>query len=155
VDVKTARNYSPARRDRTKSGFTLSEVMIAMVLISIMCLSVFGALQSTSRLALNTAIRSEAHRLMQAEAERLISVDFGSFGSSADQTITSSVKAIFGPNKDAQFALPANNANGRVSFTRRVIEVSSTSSSKTLRVEVQWTWQGHTSLISTPLFRSQ
>ncbi len=137
-------------------GFTLGEVMITLCLTAMMCVAAFTGLATISRLTMAVAIRSEADRLVQAEAERLTSVDFTSFvESSADETITASLKTSFLSGNQAQFAYPATSNSGRVTFTRRVAAVASTSTTKTLRVEVQWTWQGRPSLISTVLFRSQ
>lgn len=137
------------------AGFTLAEVIITMFLISMMCLSVFAAMQQITKATLALAIRSEGYRLMQSEAERLLSIDYTSFTSSGNQTITSAVKTTYTPSSDAALSLPADNALGRATFTRRVVAVSNTATSKTLRVEVEWTWQGHSNLISTPLFRTQ
>ena len=126
-----------------------------MFLISMMCLSVFAAMQQITKATLALAVRSEAYRLMQAEAERLLSVDYNSFTASGNQTLTSAVKTTYTPTNDAALTLPADNALGRATFTRRVVSAGSTATSKTLRVEVEWTWQGHANLISTPLYRTQ
>jgi Tfp pilus assembly protein FimT len=138
------------------AGFTLGEVMITLCLTALMCVAAFTGLGTISRLTMAVAIRSEADRLMQAESERLTSVDFNSFvASSSDQTITGSLKTSFLSGNQAQFAYPATGSSGRVTFTRRAVEVASTSTTRTLRVEVQWTWQDRPSLISTVLLRSQ
>jgi prepilin-type N-terminal cleavage/methylation domain-containing protein len=137
-------------------GFTLPEVMITMFLISMMCLAVFSGLQQITKAALAVAIRSEAYHLMQAEAERLLDGDYASFAATTtDQTITSSVKTSYTPSTTPALATSADNGVGRSTFTRRVVLVSSTTTSKTLRVEVQWTWQGRPYLVSTQLFRTQ
>lgn len=135
-------------------AFSLPEVMVAIVVISMVCLTVFSGLYLVSRMALNNAVRSEGFRIMQAEAERLTSIDFFSLGAVSDQTIQSCVKTGFRPGREAQFQYPSDNS-GRVTYTRRVVEVASSSSSKSLRVEVQWTWQSKTTLISVPILRYQ
>lgn len=158
IDVKTGSSSDSSvqnTRARKRDGaFSLPEVMVAIVLISMVCLSVFSGLYLISKLALNNAVRSEGFRLMQAEAEYLTSADFSTFGPVADQTITSCVKTTFRPGREAQFEYPTDAA-GRVVYTRRVVNVASTPTRKNLRVEVQWTWQGKTSLISVPVMRYQ
>lgn len=147
---------APARKNASpKSGFTLAEVMIALLLISAMCLSVFSGLHMISKWTLHTAIRSEAHRLMQAKAEELLAGTYAGFTAQANEAVTSSIKTTFNAGTQAQFAYPANNSGTRVSFTRRVVGVASTTTSQTLRIEVSWAWQGQSYLISCPLFRSQ
>lgn len=142
------------------AGFTLPEVMITMFFISVMCLGTFVGLQQVTLAMMNVAIRDEAYHLMQAEAERLTATDYGSASATAsDQSITSSVKSSFIRFRDGavpQFTITTDNDPGRITFTRRVVQVSSTSTSKTLRVEVQWTWPtgGRTNLISCPVFRT-
>ncbi len=146
------------RRGKTTqklAAFTLMEVMITMFLMSVLCLGVFVGMQQVTKAMMNVAIRDEAYHLMQAEAERLLSSDYTSFNASAAQTITSAVKTTILPNSVAQFGFTGDNAIGRVTFTRQVVAVASTSSSKTLRVQVQWTWQGRTNTVSVPLFRNQ
>jgi len=124
-------------------------------LISMMCLGVFAGLQQITFSMMNVAIRDEAYHLMQAEAERLLSTDFGSANATAtDQTITSSVKTSYMPTTLAQFAIASDNNLGRITFARRVVSVSSSFSAKTLRVEVEWTWKGRSNLISTPIYRT-
>lgn len=142
--------------NKRRAGFTLGEVMITLCLTAMMCVAAFTGLGTVTRLTMAVAIRSEADRLMQAEAERLTSVDFASFvASSSDEAITGCLKTSFQSGNQAQFDYPATSNSGRVTFARRVVEVASTSTTKTLRVEVQWTWQDRPSLISTLLFRSQ
>ncbi len=138
-----------------RAGFTLLEVMVAVFLGAVICLGIFSGLQTASRLSLGVAIRSEAYHLLQAEAERLTWVTFDSFASSPDETITACLRTSFVPGRETQFSYPATGAAGRVAFTRRVVDVASTGTTRTLRVEVQWTWQGRTSLISTLLYRAQ
>lgn len=141
-------------RGRRPAAFTLPEVMIALVLVSALCLSTFVGMRLVSNLAMTTAIRSEAHRLMQAEAERLMSVGYGSFVASSAVNIPAVLKTTFRPGTEARLA-PAPGTAGRVTFVRRVVEVASTSTTRTLRVEVQWTWLGKTTVISVRVFRSQ
>jgi Tfp pilus assembly protein PilV len=140
---------------RQRAGFTLAEVMITLCLTAMMCLAVFAGLQTISRLGLESAVRTEAYRLLQSEAERLTSVDYSSFVSSGNQTIPSSFKTSFLAGNQAQFAYPASGTTGRITFTRSVTDVTSTSTSKTLQVQVQWTWQGQSHVISLPVFRAQ
>lgn len=120
-----------------------------------MCLSAFAGLQLISRLTLDIAARSEAQRVLQTEAERLNAADFSSFVASDAVTITSCLKTTFRAGSQAQFALSSDHAAGRVTFTRRVVEVSSTSTSRTLRVDVTWTTQGTSHTDSVLLFRAQ
>ncbi|MBC7367826.1 MAG: hypothetical protein H7343_13615, partial [Undibacterium sp.] len=88
-------------------------------------------------------------------AERLASGTFAVFAASTDQEIIGCLKTSFLPGSAPRFTYPATGNGGRVAFTRRVVETASTATSRTLRVEVQWTWQSRTSLIATPLFRTQ
>lgn len=141
-------------RPSTRAGFTLVEVMVTVTLVSFLCASAFAGLNLLSRTAMRTAVRSEAYRLMQDKAEQLMAADYTGFTSSSDQTITSSIKTSSVPGTETQFQYPSAGTRGRVTFTRKVVDVSSTSTSKTLRVEVRWTWQGATTTISTPLFRA-
>lgn len=142
------------QHNRNNDGFSLGEVMIALFCISLLCLGIFAALQQISGTMMAIAIRDEAYHLMQAKAEQLLSGDYADFTASADESITSAVKTNFHASTAAALALPANNANGRITFTRRVIQVSSTTSSRTLEVEVDWTWGGRSASVSTPLFRT-
>lgn len=151
--ASSVRVLTPVRRRANQKAFSLVEVLVTMVLITLMCASVFPGLQLITTSAMNTAIRGEAHRLMQDEAERLISVGYASFTTSDEQTITSSIKTTFGPDKSSQFQYPSNQA-GRVTFKRRVVAVADTSTTRTLRVEVEWTWRGKKTVISMPIFRS-
>ncbi|HVU34332.1 MAG TPA: prepilin-type N-terminal cleavage/methylation domain-containing protein [Opitutaceae bacterium] len=149
----------PSRRKKKAAGFTLVEVMITMFLISMMCLSVFAALQQITKNALSVALRDEAYHLMQAQAEQLLEGTYADFvPTTADQTINSSVKTSYLPsfvNSLTQLSTnQAANLAGRISYTRRVVSVASDSSSTTLRVEVSWTWQGRPELVSTLLYRS-
>lgn len=141
------------------TGFTLPEVMITMFFISVMCLGVFVGLQQITFAMMSVAIRDEAHHLMQAEAERLIASDYTSATATAsDQTITSSVKTSYmrlNPTVAPALIVPTDNDPGRITFTRRVVAVASTASSKTLQVEVEWTWRGRANKISTPILRTQ
>lgn len=142
-------------RRRARAGFSVPEVLIAMVLITLMSAGIFAGLQLVTRAALTSAIRTEAHRLLQAEAEKLLAVGYTNFVASADQPITSSVRTSFGRDKSNQFDYPAPLPKEQaVKFTRRVVLVSSTASSRTLRVEVEWTWLGKKAVISTPLLRT-
>lgn len=138
---------------RGSAAFTLVEVMIALTLVSMLCMSAFAGMRLISNLALTNSIRTEAHRLLQQKAESLTSGSFSSFAASSDETITSVLKTTFAPGKEDQFT-PMAGSGGRVSFTRRVVAVASTTTTRTLRVEVQWTWQRHAYAISTQLFRS-
>ncbi len=146
---------------RTKSckkqdgGFTLAEVMVAMILIALMCLSVLTGLQSITKMTMGVAIRSEAYRVMQAEAERLMQADYGSFQAASEQATVSCFKTTFLPGKQQSLEYPASGPGGRVSFKRSVVEVASTGTTRTLRVQVKWDWQGRTNLVSTLLFRAQ
>lgn len=137
------------------AGFTLSEVMVTMFLISMMCLGIFAGLQQISRAMMAIAIRDEGYHLLQAKAEQLLGGTYASFAASSDQSITSEVKTSFNPSTTAALTLPSDNAAGRITFTRRVVAVAASDTSKTLRVEVQWAWQGRTTVISSPLFRTQ
>ena len=146
----------PGKATRKNAGFTLVEVMVTMLLISILCLGVFAGMQQITKTAMAVAIRNEAYHLMQADAEQLLSGDYSSFvPTNADETITSAVKTSYMPSTAAQFAFTADNPLGRTTFTRRVVSVASSDTSRTLRVEVQWSWQGQTNLISTVLYRIQ
>jgi prepilin-type N-terminal cleavage/methylation domain-containing protein len=80
-----------------QAAFTLPEVMITMLLISMMCLGTFAGMQQVSKAMTAVAIRSEAHRVLQAEAERLLSTEYTSFSPSAEQTVSSSFKPSFIP----------------------------------------------------------
>lgn len=144
-----------SNRRSSVEGFTLVEVIISMVLISVMCLSVFVGLNQMTKNAMAVALRNEAYHLMQAEAERLLQGDYFAFDVVPAATIQSSVKTTYAPSALAKFALGADNAAGRVTFTRRVVSLASTASSKTLQVEVEWTWQGRPNAIATPLYRTQ
>ncbi len=138
----------------TNSAFTLVEVMIALVLVSMMCASTFAGIQLVSRMAVSSAVRSEAHRIMQAEAERLTSVGYSDFTPSGDQSVVSSLKTTFSPGNQAALEYPPAGTAGRVTFTKRVVNVSTSTTTRTLRVEVQWTWQGKVTVISTPVMRA-
>lgn len=133
------------RRVRNRvSGFSLVEVVVSMVLVSTLCVSIFASINLISKLAMNSAIQTEAYRLAQAEAERLESVGFGSAKAEPDETIVSSLKTSTRRSSEAQFGYSPTNALGRVAFVRRVKDIGSTSSMKTLQVEVEWTWLGKT-----------
>jgi hypothetical protein len=129
-----------------------------------MCLGVFAGLQQITKAMLSVAARDEAYNLMQAECERLLASDYGSFSATAaDQTITSSLKTSYvsykptGTGSVPALQLTGDNNVGRVSFTRRVVQVSSTGSSRTLRVEVEWRIgaKERFNRVSTVLFRTQ
>lgn len=140
---------------RKNAGFTLMEVMVSMFLMSLLCLGIFASMQQVTKAMMAVALRDEAYHLMQAEAERLLCSDYSSFVSSSDQTITSALKTSYFPDSGTPALQTSSDNNvGRVTFTRRVVDVSSTSSSKTLRVEVQWTWDGRTATVSVPLYRT-
>ncbi|PTX91387.1 prepilin-type N-terminal cleavage/methylation domain-containing protein [Opitutus sp. ER46] len=143
-----------SRQPSSNAGFTLAEVIVAMFLISLMCLSVFAGLQQITKSMLSVAVRSEGYHLLQAESERLLASDFDTFVASADQTITSSVKTSYAPSKVAPLTITGDNAVGRIRFTRRVVQVESTGASRTLRVEVEWKWDKRTQIISTLLYRN-
>lgn len=142
------------RIPRSTDGFTLGEVMIAMFLISMLCLGIFAALQQISGTMMAIAIRDEAYHLMQAKAEQLLSGNYADFTASADESITSAVKTSFHRSTAAALMLPSDNGGGRITFTRRVTQVASTTSTRTLEVEVDWAWHGRTASVSTPLFRT-
>lgn len=129
--------------------------MIALVVIAFTIMSITGALHTVSKWTLATAVQNEADRLMQAEAERLMSAPYSDIAASGDETIHSSVATSFRPGTEAQFSYPAGDPAARVAFVRRVVDVATTSTSKQLRVEVEWTWQGRSRLVSAPLFRSR
>ncbi len=143
------------RQSKNTVGFTLVEVMITLFLISLMSLGVFVGLQQITRAMMAVAARDEAYHLLQAEAERLLTADYGAFTASGNQTITSALKTSYTPSSDAKFVLPADNASGRMAFTRRVVELASTPSTRTLRVDVSWSLNGRNSTVSTRLFRLQ
>lgn len=125
-----------------------------MFLISMMCLSVFAGLQQITKVALAVALRNEGYHHLQQESERLLNTDYSSFiATTQDTTIKSAVKTSYSPSGAAQMAITSDNATGRVNFTRRVVEVASTTTTRTLRVEVTWTWQGRSNTITTQLFR--
>jgi type II secretory pathway pseudopilin PulG len=134
---------------------TLPEVMIALLIVAAMCLTVFGGLNMVSKWALHSAISSEAQRLLQAEAERLLSVPYAHFVAGADETSTSSVGTTFLAGMQPRLSYPPTRPGARVSFTRRVIAVASTATSRTLRIEVAWTWHGGSHVVATPLYRAQ
>lgn len=147
----------PSRRPstRARAGLTLPEVMIALLVVSGMCLTVFGGLNMVSKWSLLAGIRGEAGRLVQEEAERLLAVPFNEFVASGNETVGSSVHTTFRPGTQAQFTPPAAGTGARASFTRRVVEVAATPRSRTLRIDVAWTWLGENYAISCPLFRVQ
>lgn len=141
-------SYPSAQRQRSRrsiTGFTLVEVVVALVLISMLCVSIFASIHLISKLALNSAIRVEAYRLAQAEAERLESVGFASAAAYTDQVLSSSLKTAFRRSTENRFEYSPTNASGRVTFTRRVVDLGSTSTMKNFQVEVDWTWQGQKS----------
>lgn len=147
---------SSRRQLRSRTGFTLVEVMVSLTLISMMCLAVFKGLGTMSQVAISTGVRSEGQRLLQAEAERLMSVSYGNFvASTADETIYSSFKSIFKSSTAAALTYPTSGNTGRFPYTRRVVAVSSTTTTRTLRVEVQWPWNGKTTKLTMLILRSQ
>ncbi|HTO04943.1 MAG TPA: prepilin-type N-terminal cleavage/methylation domain-containing protein, partial [Opitutus sp.] len=112
------------RRMRNRvSAFSLVEVVVAMVLISTLCISIFASVSLISKLAMNAAIRTEAYRLAQAEAERLESVGFIHAAAYSGETIISSLKTTSRRSSEAQFAYSPTNASGRVTFVRRVVDL--------------------------------
>lgn len=130
--------------------------MVALSLISVMCLAIFAGLNTITDVTVRTVVRSEGQRLLQAEAERLMSVSYGNFtASTSDETIWSSYKTTFKNSTAAALTYPATSTAGRVQFTRRVVAVSSTTTTRTLRVEVQWQSGGKTLKLTMPIFRSQ
>lgn len=143
------------RQSKSTAGFTLIEVMITLFLISLMCLGVFVGLQQITKAMMTVAVRDEAYHLLQAEAERLLTADFSAFTASGNQTITSAVKTTYSPSNAAKLTPPSDNAVGRTTFTRRVVQVENTPTSRTLRVDVTWTLNGRTTTVSAPLFRLQ
>jgi len=156
MSSRTAFNSSKFRKRRIRSlGLTLPEVTVALFIISFAIMSIAGALHTVSKWTLATAIQNEADRLMQAEAERLMSAPYDVISASGDETILSSVATSFRPGTQEQFSYPADGAGARVTFVRRVVNVATTSMSKQLRVEVEWTWQGSSRLVSAPLLRSR
>ncbi len=140
---------------RKDGGLTLPEVMIALLVVSSVCISVFAGLSTMSRWALHSAIQSEAHRLLQEEAEQLLGGGYAGFVASPDESITSSVRTTFLPGAQPRFTPPADGSGARVNFTRRVVEIDSTETSRALRVEVEWTWQGRAYSVVCPLFRAR
>lgn len=134
---------------------TLPELMIVLLLIAILCLAMFAGLQTVSRIVLSTAVRAEANRLLQAEAERLVSVPYPDFTATGTQDITSSFRTSFRPGTQAALTHPGSDSAGRVTFRREVVQVTSTATTRTLQVQVSWLWQGQSRQISTPVFRSQ
>ncbi len=148
---------SRRRRIANKNAaFTLAEVVITMFLMSLTCLGIFAGMQQITKAMMAVALRDEAYHLMQAEAERLLATDYTSFTATAsDQSITGAAKTTYLPSTAAKFGITSDNALGRATFTRRVVQVSSTTTSRTLRVEVQWTWQGRSQTITTTLLRIQ
>lgn len=147
---------APRRIARSRAGFTLTEVMIALTLVAVMSLAVFAGTQTITQVAVRTAIRNEAERLLQGEAERMMSVSYGNFiASTTDETIYSSFRTTFRNSTAAALTYPTSGTSGRTEFTRRVVQVSSTSTSRTLRVEVQWQAGTQTIKLTAQLYRTQ
>jgi len=140
------------RRGEKRQAFSLVEVMVTLALCALMCVAAFGALQMVTRISYQTAARTEAGRVLQAEVERLNSVDYSGFVASSTQTIQGSLNSTFAEGSQPRFTY--FSAASPVRFSRTVIEVASSAASRTLRVEVSWELQGRPSRLSATILRA-
>jgi prepilin-type N-terminal cleavage/methylation domain-containing protein len=140
----------PRRRRR---GMTLVEVVISMTIMATFALGAFIAIQTASRWSMQTAYQSEAYRLAQQKAEELMS-GAATFAASSDETITSATSTFLTRNTTAQLAYATKGQTSRVTFTRNVTLVTSSSGFTRLNVNVSWVFASRTYNIQVPVARA-
>lgn len=120
---------------------TLVEVIIALTLILVFGVSSIQLANHHSRLSMQNALRSEAHRLLQDQLDALMAVPFDDFAASPEETIQSRVWTSHRAQRVPSLA-PSGVPLRPVEFRREVEAVVMQPNLRTLRVSVFWQWQG-------------
>lgn len=80
--------YNNKQKHRGQGGFTLVEIMIALLVFTVIMLGVAGGLIAAIRTNKGNVVRDEALRVAEDELNRLKGVQFSVFGTSGDLAAT-------------------------------------------------------------------
>lgn len=81
-------SYNNKQKHRCQGGFTLVEIMIAMLVFMVIMLGVAGGLIAAIKANSGNVVRDEALRLAEDELNRLKGDQFSTFGTSGDLAAT-------------------------------------------------------------------
>ena len=117
-----------------QQGFTLVEIMVAMLVFMVIMLGVAGGLLLSIRNNKGNVVRDEALRVAEDELNRLKAEQFSVFGISASL-------AANAPAWAAQTSVPSNIRSGAITFAKatRVSDLGATATQlKRIEVAVGW-----------------
>lgn len=117
-----------------QQGFTLVEIMIALLVFMVIMLGVAGGLLTALRANKGNVVRDEALRLAEDELNRLKGERFSVFGTSADLTETAPAWTAL-PN------MPSRIRGGTITFARATqVDDLATAATELKRIDVAVGW---------------
>lgn len=136
-----------------QQGFTLVEIMIALLVFMVVMLGVAGGLIQAIRANSGNVVRDEALRLAEEELNRLKGERFSVFGTSGDLTA-----APFPPDPATVQDIQVNISGGAMLFERlsQVTDLGTTATAlKRIDVVVGWNDPGNAGAVLAPTNRTR
>ena len=140
------------QQSHRQQGFTLVEIMIALLVFMVVMLGVAGGLIQAIRANRGNVVRDEALRLAEEELNRLKGERFSVFGTSADLTATG-----FPPDPAAIQDIQVTIRGGTVPFERlsEIIDMGTFATAlKRIEVVVGWNDPGNAGAVLAPTNRT-
>ncbi|MHB1185535.1 MAG: type IV pilus modification PilV family protein [Desulfobulbia bacterium] len=141
------------QQSHRQQGFTLVEIMIALLVFMVVMLGVAGGLIQAIRANRGNVVRDEALRLAEEELNRLKGERFSVFGTSADLTATG-----FPPDPAAIQDIQVTIRGGTVPFERlsEIIDMGTFATAlKRIEVVVGWNDPGNAGAVLAPTNRTR
>lgn len=141
------------QQSHRQQGFTLVEIMIALLVFMVVMLGVAGGLIQAIRANRGNVVRDEALRLAEEELNRLKGERFSVFGTSADLTA-----AGFPPDPAVIQDIQVTIRGGAMPFERlsRIIDMGTFATAlKRIEVVVGWNDPGTAGAVLAPTNRTR
>jgi prepilin-type N-terminal cleavage/methylation domain-containing protein len=127
--------HNNKQQSQRQQGFTLVEIMIALLVFMVVMLGVAGGLLTALRATKGNVVRDEALRLAEDELNRLKGERFSVFGTSGDLTATAP------PTWSAPADVLSNIRGGAFPFVRSwQIDDLATAATELKRIDVAVGW---------------
>lgn len=141
------------QQSHRQQGFTLVEIMIALLVFMVVMLGVAGGLIQAIRANSGNVVRDEALRLAEEELNRLKGERFSVFGTSADLTA-----AFFPPDPAVIQDIQVTIRGGAMSYERlsQISDLGTVATAlKRIEVVVGWNDPGNAGAVLAPTNRTR
>lgn len=141
------------QQSHRQQGFTLVEIMIALLVFMVVMLGVAGGLIQAIRANSGNVVRDEALRLAEEELNRLKGERFSVFGTSADLTA-----AVFPPDPAVIQDIQVTIRGGAMSYERlsQISDLGTLATAlKRIEVVVGWNDPGNAGAVLAPTNRTR